>query len=77
MFSAIAMIAFVGSGMAGNTVVEVEKKAENVDCVKVAMVAYNAADTSGTWSIVKANKFYQGQYNACIKSTSQLVHSTN
>jgi len=77
MFSAIAVVAFVGSGMAGNTVVEVEKKAENVDCVKVAMAAYNAADPSGTWSIVKTNHFYQGQYTSCTKTTKQVSQDVN
>lgn len=77
IFSVIAMVAFVGSSMANSIATEEEKEAEKVDCVSVAIAALDAADPNNTMTIRQANAFYQGQYNACIKSTNQVVHSIN
>ena len=75
MFSAIAMIAFVGSSMANNSAIEEEKEAGKVNCATVAMAALDAADPKHTMTSHEAGLFYQGQYDACIKSTKSV--STN
>lgn len=69
------MIAFVGSSMANTVAIEGEKVVVQVDCVSVAMAALDAADPNGTMTIAQAHNFYQGQYNACIKSTNQLTQA--
>jgi len=76
IFSAIAMIAFVGSSMAAD-IAEKEKEADKVDCVKVAIAALDAADPNNTMTPKQSNAFYQGQYNACIKTTGQSIHSVD
>jgi hypothetical protein len=78
MFSAVAMIAFVGSSMAADIVAEEEKKnSETVDCVAVAGAALDAADPNNNWSTERAARFYLGQYDACIKSTGQRTQTVN
>lgn len=73
-FSAVALVAFSSVSM-GNTIVdkEEEKVTVNVDCIAVAIAALDAADPNNTWSSTRANSFYQGQLNACYKSTKQLT----
>jgi hypothetical protein len=78
-FSAVALVAFSSFSMA-NTIEkgkekekEKEKVTVNVDCVAVAIAALDAADPNNTWSSTRANSFYQGQLNACYKSTKQLT----
>jgi hypothetical protein len=78
MFSAIAMIAFVGSSMAADIADEEEKKnGETVDCVAVATAALDAADPNNNWGSARAARFYLGQYGACIKSTGQRTQKVN
>jgi hypothetical protein len=73
MFTAIAMIAFVGSSMANTMVLEEEKKTEPVDCVAVATAVLDAADPNNTMTQKQAFDFYQGQYNAWLCS----IHKYN
>ena len=65
------MIAFVGSCMA-NTVAVDEKKATEVDCAAVACAALAAADPNDEMSSTEAHNFFQGQFDACAKSTGQV-----
>ena len=76
IFSAVAMIAFVGSSMAAD-VAEKEKEVEKVDYAVVAIAALDAADPNNTMTQKQSNAFYQSQYNACIKSTGQTVHKVD
>jgi hypothetical protein len=69
MFSAVAIIVFVGSSMASDNAVEGKKKAQEVDCVAVAIAALDAADPNHTMTQAQADRFYQGQYTACINTT--------
>jgi hypothetical protein len=75
IFSAVAMIAFVGSSIANTVAIEEEKVVAQVDCVNVAIAALDAADPNNTMTQSQSDAFYQGQYNACIKSTNQLTQA--
>ena len=66
------MIAFVGSSVAAD-VAEKEKEVQEVDCNAVASVALDAADPNNTMTQRQTYAFYQGQYDACIKSTGQAI----
>jgi hypothetical protein len=74
-FTAIALVAFSGISMASTVEVKVEKDMPvlNVDCVKVAIAALDAADPNNEMTQAQADKFFQGQLNACYKSTKQLT----
>ena len=75
MFTVIAMIAFVGSSMANTIEIEELKSSTPIDCMAVAAAALDVADANNTMTPIQAGLFYQGQYDACIKSTKSL--STN
>ncbi|MEM0542270.1 hypothetical protein WFZ85_06555 [Flavobacterium sp. j3] len=66
----MALVAFSSVSM-GNTIEVEEEKA--VDCIAVAVAALDAADPNNQWTTSQSNAFYQGQLNACYKSTKQLT----
>lgn len=74
-FTAIVLVAFSGVSMASVVEVKVEKDVPvlNVDCVKVAIAALDAADPNNGMTQEQVNEFFQGQLNACYKSTKQLT----
>ena len=67
-FTAIALVAFSGVSMASN--IEITDENPPVDCVAVAIAALDAADPNNQMTSLQAHNFYQGQYDACIKSTT-------
>jgi hypothetical protein len=73
-FTAIALVAFSVVSMAktGDSKTVIELPLIEIDCIKVAIAALDAADPNNEMSPVQANTFYQAMYNACEKSKKGL-----
>jgi hypothetical protein len=73
MFSAVAMIAFVGSSMASTSEVrKVEVLVVEKTCAEKAMDYLDARDPNNVMTSSQAHEVYTSYYSGCVNATKQV-----